>query len=132
MNHPHRSRDLCHGEGEVPEIREADVQYMEQGSPEEEPFQWSRRHKPSVCLIESIEQGGLAFTSIFDDVDGDEEIQQQILMSDPITYSASSDPDVMYVDQAMKQPDRKQFIKAMAEEVEAHTNNHHWQLIQKS
>ena len=53
-------------------------------------------------------------------------------MSDPIAYSASSDPDVMYVDQAMKQPDCKQFIKAMAEEVEAHTNNHHWQLIQKS
>ena len=126
MNHPHRYQGiLSHGEEEVPEIREANVECMEQGSQEKEPVQWSRRHKPSVRLRVSIEQGGLAFTSIFDDVDGDEEIRQQILMSDPIAYSASSDPDVMYVDQAMKQPDRKQFIKAMAEEVEAHTKNHH-------
>ena len=54
------------------------------------------------------------------------------MMSDPIAYSASSDPDVMYVDQAMKQPDCKQFIKAMSEEVEAHTKDHHWKLILKS
>ena len=71
---PQIPRDLSHGEGEVPEIREADVGCMEQGSPEKEPVRWFRRHKPSVHLRESIEQGGLAFTSIFDDVDGDEEI----------------------------------------------------------
>ena len=46
-------------------------------------------------------------------------------MSDPIVYSASSDPDTMYMDQAMKQLDRKQFIKAMIDEVAAHTNNGH-------
>ena len=53
-------------------------------------------------------------------------------MSDPIAYSASSDPDTMYMDQAMKQPDRKQFIKAMVNEVTAHSNNGHWKLIFKS
>ena len=53
-------------------------------------------------------------------------------MSDPIAYSASSDPDTMYMDQAMKQPDRKQFIKAMVDEVAAHTNNGYCKLLLKS
>ena len=53
-------------------------------------------------------------------------------MSDPIAYSASSDPDTMYIDQAMKQPDQKQSIKAMVNEVAAHTNSGHWKLLLKS
>ena len=93
---------------------------------------WSKRHKPSLQLQESFEQRKLVFSTIFDDIDGDEEIQQQVQMSDPIAYSASSDPDTMYMDQAMKQPDRKQFIKAMVDEVAAHTNNGHWKLLLKS
>ena len=44
------------------------------------------------------------FSFIFDDIDGDEEIQPQVQMSDQIAYSASSDLDTMYMDQAMKQP----------------------------
>ena len=72
------------------------------------------------------------FSSILDDIDGDEEIQRQVHMSDPIAYSASSDPDTMYIDQAMKQPDQKQFIKAMVNEEAAHTNSGHWKLLLKS
>ena len=93
---------------------------------------WSKRHKPSLQLQESFEQRKLVFSTIFDDIDGDEEIQQQVQMSDPIAYSASSDPDTMYMDQAMKQLDRKQFITAMVDEVAAHTNNGHWKLLLKS
>ncbi len=37
------------------------------------------------------------------------------------SFAASSDPDVMYLHEAMKQPDRKQFVKAMEDEVRAHT-----------
>jgi hypothetical protein len=54
-----------------------------------------------VPLRKSIEQRGLAFTSIFDDLDRDGGIQQQKMMLDPVAYSANSDPDTMYVDQAM-------------------------------
>ena len=54
-------------------------------------------------------------------------------MSDPIAFAAwTSDPDTMYVDQALKQPDQRQFIKAMQDKVEAHTNNKHWVVIHRS
>ena len=49
-----------------------------------------------------------------------------------MAYSASTDPDTMYMEQAMLQPDRKQFLKAMADEVNAHTQNGHWKLILRS
>jgi Reverse transcriptase (RNA-dependent DNA polymerase) len=80
----------------------------------------------------SREQAGLVFSSIFDDGDGDEEICLQTNMSHPIAYPASTDPDTMYMDQAMLQPDRIQLLKAMADEVNAHTQNGHWRLILRS
>lgn len=52
-----------------------------------------------------MEQEGLGFLSIFDNVDGNNEIWLQALMSGPIAYSASLDPDNMYMNQAIKQPD---------------------------
>ena len=96
------------------------------------PLKWSARHKPTWRLQESMDQRGLVYSSILDDVDGDKEIQIQTWMSDPIAYAASSDPDTMYLNQAMKQPDKRQFILAMVEEMEAHTSNNHWKLILKS
>ena len=47
-------------------------------------------------------------------------------------YAASADPDTMYYHEAMKEPDRKQFIKAMQKEVESHTSNGVWELVPKS
>jgi hypothetical protein len=41
----------------------------------------------------------------------------------------SSDPDTFHYGIAMKQPDRAEFIKAMKEEVNAHTENGHWELL---
>jgi hypothetical protein len=38
-------------------------------------------------------------------------------------YAANNDPDVMYLHEAMQQPDRKQFIAAMCKEVEGKTKN---------
>ena len=32
----------------------------------------------------------------------------------------------------MRQPDRKQFVKAMQDEINAHTNNRHWEIIDRS
>ena len=79
-----------------------------------------------------MQQRGLVYSSILDDVDGDVEMRTQEMLLNPIAYAASTDPNTMYLDQAMKQPDRKQFIQAMAEEVAAHTNNQHWRIILKS
>jgi hypothetical protein len=61
-------------------------------------------HQPLDCLCESMEQEELGFLSIFDDGDGNNEIWLQVLMSGPIAYSASLDPDTKYMNQAIKQP----------------------------
>jgi hypothetical protein len=54
-------------------------------------------------------------------------------MQDPIAFAAkSSDPDTFHYGIAMKQPDRAEFIKAMKEEVNAHTENGHWELLPRS
>ena len=110
------------------------LESMSVQSPENQPQQikWSQRHKPSTRLLESREQAGLVYSSIFDDADGDEEIWLQINIAHPIAYAVSTDPDTMYMEQAMLQPDRKQFLKAMADEVNAHTQNGHWRLILRS
>jgi hypothetical protein len=55
------------------------------------------------------------------------EIQRQ--MADPIALAASSDPDIMYLHEAMKQPDRKQFVQAMIDKVTTHTTGGHWKII---
>ena len=43
-----------------------------------------------------------------------------------------ADQDTMRADQALRKPDRKQFIAAMEQEVMAHNNNQHWQVVPKS
>jgi Reverse transcriptase (RNA-dependent DNA polymerase) len=50
---------------------------------------------------------------------------------DPIALATSTDPDVMYLDQAMKQPDRKQFKEAMQKEVQAHTDGKNWKIVHR-
>jgi GAG-pre-integrase domain len=51
---------------------------------------------------------------------------------DPLSLAVSSDPDVMYLNQALKQPDKKQFIEAMRIEVKSHTDNKSWRVIKRS
>jgi hypothetical protein len=46
--------------------------------------------------------------------------------------SASLDPEVMYLHQAIAAPDRKEFPEAMAKEVESHTTNKNWIIVDKS
>ena len=65
-------------------------------------------------------------------MDGETEYALQEEMSNPIAYAASADKDTMYMHQAMRQPDKKQFIQAMVEEVTAHTKNGHWKIIPRS
>ncbi len=84
------------------------------------------RHKPSQRLKESIDQGLLAHMSkampdyvegILEDKFEDKEYQIQNLLSNPLVYSASNDPNTMYMDQAMHAPDKKEFLAAMEKEV---------------
>ena len=46
-------------------------------------------------------------------------------------FAASKDPDTMYYHEAMKEPDKKEFLKAMEKEVQSHTDNGVWELVRK-
>jgi hypothetical protein len=50
----------------------------------------------------------------------------------PFSLLRRNDKDTMYMDQALKAPDRAKFIKAMQKEVASHTDRGHWKLILKS
>jgi hypothetical protein len=59
---------------------------------------------------------------------GEKELQRK--MQDPIAFVVKLDPDMFHYGIAMKQPDRAEFIRAMKEEVNAHTENvPHWELL---
>ena len=40
-----------------------------------------------------------------------------------LAYMASADPDTMYLHEAMREPDREQFLEAMQEEIKGHMEN---------
>ena len=42
------------------------------------------------------------------------------------------DPDTMYWDQAMREPDRDKFLKAAQAEVDSHTKNGLWEIVKRS
>ena len=98
---------------------------------------WSRRHKPTQRLIESRQQAIGLMTELQeklddDQYDGEVEYDIQRQMADPIAFAASSDPDTMYLHEAMRQPDREQFIEAMVKEVTTHTERGHWEIMSRS
>lgn len=51
------------------------------------------------------------------------------LVDDTIAYAASKDPDTMYLHEAMRQPDRSQFIEAMKKEVDGQISNGNFALV---
>ena len=53
----------------------------------------------------------------------------QDAMTDPIAFTASRDPDTLYLHQAMKSYDAKQFKQAMQSEFKAHCDNKPWEIV---
>ena len=58
--------------------------------------------------------------------------QEKNPFRDAMALAASSNPDIMYVDEALRAPDRDQFIKAMEQEIASHTDNNHWEIVNRS
>ena len=54
------------------------------------------------------------------------------IYDNPFAFAASSDPDVMYIKEAMKAEDSEHFVTAMQQEVKAHIDNKNWMIIHKS
>ena len=127
--------ELQEAQGDLPAINNIVADDAPVEIPMEVPNQLrqSGRSKPSQRMLESIEQQSLVFHSVFDDINGDEEYRLQEAMQDPIAFAGkTSDPDTMYVDQALREPNRKEFIKAMVDEVNAHTEKGHWKIISRA
>jgi hypothetical protein len=53
-------------------------------------------------------------------------------MKDPVAFMSSNDEDTMNYDQAMKAPDKQNFIEAIVKEVNDHITSKHWILIPRS
>ena len=53
--------------------------------------------------------------------------------NNPFAFASSlADRDTMYLHQAKREHDWKQFQKAMQEEIDDHTNRKHWSIIKRS
>ena len=53
-------------------------------------------------------------------------------MQEPVAYAASENPDIMYLNEAMKAPDHDQFKKAMDKELKDHIARKHWEVVPRS
>jgi hypothetical protein len=58
-----------------------------------------------------------------------EEFDEDMHNSPLLAFAASADPDTMYLHQALKEPDKAQWLKAMEEEVNAHISNGNWEMV---
>jgi hypothetical protein len=83
-------------------------------------------------LRESIKQRLFGLQYTFDNFEGHEEnlIQRKLLQSLDFA-SNKSDPNTMYMHQAVHQPDKEHFKKVMLDEINAHTKNKCWEVIQR-
>ncbi len=62
----------------------------------------------------------------------DEHLAHQNRMSHPIAFHAEMMGDIMYLNQALNQPDAPHFVEAVITEMNGHVNNKHWQLTKHS
>ena len=54
------------------------------------------------------------------------------LLDDPMAFKASTDPDIMYIHEAMREKDKQKFIEAMEKEAEEKMNNGNFTIVKKS
>ncbi len=59
----------------------------------------------------------------------DSHLNHQDCMCHPIAFLAEMMGDIMYLHQALRQPDAREFVEAAIKEVNSHIDNNHWKLI---
>jgi hypothetical protein len=82
-------------------------------------------------MRESREQAGIAFQTYYEAMHEDDYLLQDKL-SDPVAFLTRTNRDTMYFDQAMREPDADEFVKAAVKEVNDHIENKHWELVPRS
>jgi hypothetical protein len=61
-----------------------------------------------------------------------EHLTLQESMSNPIAFHAIMTGDIMYLHQALQQPDAFEFVQAIIKEINGHVENHNWKIISRS
>ena len=94
----------------------------------------TRNRRMTQRMQESLEQnaGPVSYSSSYYEALHELEYRDQELRDDPIAYLAKMDNDTMYLHQALNEPDRDQFIKAVIKEVNDHISRGHWDLVPMS
>ena len=54
------------------------------------------------------------------------------LLDDPMAFKASTDPDIMYMHEAVREKDKHKFIEAMEKEVRDQMDNGNFTIVRKS
>ncbi len=62
----------------------------------------------------------------------DSHLDLQDCMHHPIAFLSEMMGDVMYLHQALHQPDSREFVEAVIKEVNGHIDNYHWKLIPRT
>jgi hypothetical protein len=63
-----------------------------------------------------------------EDLFHDAHLQLQERIRYPIAFHAEMMGDIMYLQQALKQPDAKEFVQAVIKEVNRHMDSNNWML----
>ena len=73
----------------------------------------------------------VAFETLAMGIEDIDDSQESNPVLEAIAMAASSNPDIMYVDEALRAPDREKFIEAMESEIKSHTDNKHWKIVRR-
>jgi hypothetical protein len=75
-------------------------------------------------MKESIDQETVTFAVYYEHA-MEQDFVTQDEMDDPVAFLITTNKDTMYYHEAIKQPDRLQFINAMIKEINDHTSRGH-------
>jgi hypothetical protein len=67
-----------------------------------------------------------------EDLFHDAHLQLQECMRNPIGFHAEMMGDIMYLQQALKQPNAKEFVQAVIKKVNGHVDSNNWRLQKQS
>jgi Reverse transcriptase (RNA-dependent DNA polymerase) len=89
----------------------------------------TRQRQPTRRMLESVEQETMSLPVSLQIMKYDPDCDTFLDYTHPIALAATNDPDTMYWDQALKQEDREEFIKAAIQEISTHQEQGHWKVI---
>jgi hypothetical protein len=89
-------------------------------------------------MAESVAQGlhHMAHQSTIEETDDDlfhdAHLELQERMQNPIVFHAEMMGDIMYLQQALRQPDAKEFVQAVVKEINRHVDSEYWTLKKRN